>query len=327
MSKLQYQQVKNAIEKCDGNLIEATKLLNAKYQTVYAFVKNHNILYQPLKKLTCTKEQIEEAYKRLGSLKKVAAELGGTHEGIRAAMKRYGLIVKAPVIHSCNQDFFAEDNEQSFYWAGFLAADGCVRAHSNGKEINYLSLGLAKKDKQHVELFKTHINSTAPIGDYLNKNSKINSEWNDTWRSEIKITSLKLCNDLKRFGIGPRKSLTYSFPDWLIDHPLVNHFMRGYFDGDGSFYIGGLRDGRTVKQLYFSLRGTSDFLLLYRKILERECNLEIREKPIRINNGIGVLEYGGNGILKNIGDFLYKDATLYLDRKYLLFNETIQNFK
>jgi len=91
--------------------------------------------------------------------------------------------------------------------------------------------------------------------------------------------------------------------------------MRGYNDGDGSFFIGKLQEGRTVEQVYFGLRGTVEFLTIYRSILEEKCDLDIREKSVRVNTGIGVLEYGGNGILSKITDYLYKDATIYLPRK------------
>jgi len=29
-------------------------------------------------------------------------------------------------IYGCNDDFFKEETEASFYWAGFIAADGCM---------------------------------------------------------------------------------------------------------------------------------------------------------------------------------------------------------
>ena len=41
-----------------------------------------------------------------------------------------------------------------------------------------------------------------------------------------------------------------------------------------------------------------------------------RNKDIRINNSIGVLEYGGNGVASKIRDFLYNDAVTFLNRKF-----------
>lgn len=311
-TKLKLEDVQAALTTSNGDLNAACDILNAKYQTLYAFVKRYNLQFLSQKQAICSKEKLEEAYNRLKSLSLVAKELGGTKEGIRLAMKRHNLLINKLITHTCNENFFAEYNEQSFYWAGFIAADGCVKIRKNSSE---LTIGLARTDQEHLEKFQKAINTTAPIHDYLVKNSVRNSKWNDCWKSEILITSKKIFEDLARFNIVPRKSLIYTFPDWLVQHPLVNHFMRGYFDGDGSFYTS-LGKNKITPQLYFSLRGTPEFLTIYRSILERECNLEKRSTDIRISSGIGVLEYGGNGIVKQIVQFLYKDGTACLIRKY-----------
>jgi hypothetical protein len=96
--------------------------------------------------------------------------------------------------------------------------------------------------------------------------------------------------------------------------------MRGYFDGDGSWYIG---SSKKTNQVFFSLRGTTEFLEVYRDVLERECDIPKREKPIRVNNGIGVLEYGGNGVTTKIRDFLYQGASVYLGRKFDIVKDVV----
>jgi hypothetical protein len=131
-----------------------------------------------------------------------------------------------------------------------------------------------------------------------------------------------MVKDLQRFNVVPAKTKIYTFPDSLVSHPLVHHFMRGYFDGDGSWYIPVQK--KPTKQIYFSLRGTELFLEPFRSILEKQCDLEIRKTPIRINTNCGVLEYGGNGITTKIKDFLYKDATVYLKRKFDIVNSITQ---
>ena len=89
--------------------------------------------------------------------------------------------------------------------------------------------------------------------------------------------------------------------------------MRGYFDGDGSWYVG---SSKKTSQIFFSTRGTPEFLTVYRSILERYSEIPKKGKPIRVSGGIGVLEYGGNGVASKIRDFLYRDANIYLERKY-----------
>jgi hypothetical protein len=179
-----------------------------------------------------------------------------------------------------------------------------------------LSIGLAIKDKSHVELFKRDIEATHPIYEGLVRNSKRSYKskpLKDSFKVEIKLLSKFLPEDLKRFNIVPRKSLIYTFPEWLINHPLLNHFMRGYVDGDGSWYIG---SSKKTDQLCFNLLGTPSFITIFRSILEDKCDLPERNKPIRIRGKIGVLEYGGNGVICKIRDFLYKDAVTFLQRKF-----------
>ena len=235
--KLTLDIVKNALTAANGNLNEACKIANIKYPTFYYWVKTYELNYNSEKRINATKEQLEEAYARLGSLSLVAKELGGTKEGIRCRMQKFGLEIKPLVKHTVDDDFFSRDTEESFYWAGFIAADGCVKAHGHKNEdICVVSMGLSRKDKSHIEKFKKIINFSGNIFDGIAKNNAKSLVKRDIEKSEIQITSRKMVEDLKRFNIGPRKSLIYCPPRELMTHPLFHHFLRGYFDGDGSIY-------------------------------------------------------------------------------------------
>jgi hypothetical protein len=264
-----------------------------------------------------SKEILEEAYVRLGTLKAVARELKIDKDSVKLYMQKFDLDFKPQVRHGCDHEFFSRDNQESFYIAGFIAADGCVkdRKSSNGNRRYEVGIGLSKEDKDFLEQLRQIMKAETPIRDFIVKNSKRNPEWNDTWKSDLVITSKQMCDDLQRFNIVPRKSLTYTFPEWMKTHLLKHHFIRGYNDGDGSFYVPRLAEGKTTKQIYFSMRGTPSFLTDVRYILEQECDLDERDKPIRISSGHGCLEYGGNGIVKKIANYLYRDARIYLDRK------------
>ena len=266
-------------------------------------------------KIKPTKEQLQEAYARLKSTRKVGVKFNYTGETIRTFMHEYGLEVITPSVdkYTCDHDFFICDNEETFYIAGFIAADGCVKARRGKLNPSIVALALGVQDETHLERIRCAMKVGNPLSKKIVKNSLRNPEWKDSEERELAFTSVKMCQDIRRFNIVPRKSLIYTFPEWLIEHPLVHHFMRGYNDGDGSFYI---NPGVNTPQVYFSLRGTPPFLAVYRSILERECSLPERLKKIRVNTGIGVLEYGGNGVVGKIVDFLYKDANIFLPRKH-----------
>jgi len=285
--------------------------------TVYSAFKicGINCIIKPKQDKLLTKELLEITYAELGSLKAVARKFDVDSGTVKRYMQQHSLEFKPQVRHDCDHEFFSRDNQESFYLAGFIAADGCVKIHSNGNSYQ-VQIGLAKSDKKFLENIKKSFKAEAPVNDFIVKNSKRNPKWNDTWKSELTITSKQMFDDLVRFNIVPRKSLIYTFPEWLADHPLCHHFIRGYNDGDGSFYIPKLAEGKITKQIYFSLRGTPAFLEVARNVLQEKCNLPVRDTEIRISSGHGVLEYGGNGIVSKIVDYLYQDATIYLPRKY-----------
>lgn len=215
--------------------------------------------------------------------------------------------------YSYNNSFFDQENEQSFYWAGFLAADGCVQ-DKKINEIMYLDslkLRLSIKDINHLQMFARHLNSNNKITTGIVKNSLKNKKWNDTGYCDIVLYSVKLCQSLQKFNIVPRKTHIYTFPNWLIAHPLVHHFMRGYFDGDGSIEIDKSGNQR------FCVRGTIDFLTEYKKILIKNCN--VNDNSVNNSSGIGRVRYNGNGVCKILYNYLYKDATIFLNRKKEVF--------
>lgn len=273
-----------------------------------------------------TKEVLEREYEALQSFRAIAEKYNISHETVRYYMHKYGLAYNELVRYSCNENFFALDNEASFYVAGFVAADAYVLSHGeaakNLEVSNTFGIGLARKDENHLWTLKNLLSAESPITYKIVKNSKRNPNWKDSEECELRITSIKLCTDLLlRFNIVQRKSLILIFPEWLLNHPLVHHFMRGYFDGDGSFYK---TDGVNIEQVYFNVRGTIEFLTSFRNILDKNCSLSTYEKQIRISSGYPALEYGGNGVAAEISNFLYKDATIYLPRKYELAQQAIK---
>jgi len=124
-----------------------------------------------------------------------------------------------------------------------------------------------------------------------------------------------MAKDLERFNIVPRKTHIYTFPNWLLDHELVHHFMRGYNDGDGSFYYSS-SNKRKTKTICINIRGTVSFLTDYRNILESKTAVNKKKSEVKLSDGIGRLEYGGNIQVPQIVKFLYKDSSIYLTRKF-----------
>ncbi len=225
-------------------------------------------------------------------------------------LKKRGLI-RSNKINSrkyhVNYDFFKNiDNEHKAYWLGFIYADGYISRINKNKKIG-ISLNI--KDMDHLEVFKKQINATYPINIYKSKSfGGVEIEY-----CRLLITSDQLFDDLIDKGVFEKKTLILKFPnESIVPKNLQHHFIRGYFDGDGSF------KKSNGKYYVFNLCGTKEFLLKCQEILHKNTKLEKRHKDNKNNYSFSI---GGRLQAKKIGDYLYKNATVYLERKYNRYKE------
>lgn len=232
------------------------------------------------------------------SLRQIEKETGIPRKRLSQLLKEAGLEVKARSKgttgirkYTLNEDAFEFiDTEHKAYWLGFLYADGYVG-------FSKLEVALKGSDKDHLQLLLDFLGTDSPITD---------REINGSPTSRINVCSTKLVKDLEKQGCTQAKSMTLTFPK--LNDSLVHHFMRGYFDGDGSCYR--RKDG----QLVWSLIGTEEFLGEYQR---RLIQLGLNQTQMRHGNCGQALEirYSGNNSISKIQDFLYQDATVFLKRK------------
>ena len=198
------------------------------------------------------------------------------------------------------------DSEEKAYWLGFIYADGYIDANKFIFEIS-----LKGSDKEHLEKFNKFMK-------HKDKNHvKIsNSKCGDKCfeRCRWYVSNKHLWNILNSYGCTPNKSLTLEFPNFLIfkyDH-LIRHFIRGYFDGDGSFSRYLLK---TCVNPHIQIIGTHAFLI---KILEYS-QLDGRfGKDKRWKNNTEYIEFDKENGIKFI-NYIYDNCNIYLDRKYKLY--------
>ena len=211
--------------------------------------------------------------------------------------------------HIFDLNFFEKiDSEEKAYWLGFLYADGYVGYRG------VITIGLKETDEEHLRAFRKAIsNDTIPI--------KYNRK---TKSYAMNVCSVKMAEDLVKLGCMQKKSLKLIFP--TIDQvpaDLIHHFMRGYFDGDGCITIG--RHSPCVNVL-----GTPQFLDVYEKELLKNMSNKKRTKRIHRetwNEQTEAVFYGGTHRITDIYHFLYKDATICLQRKKDRFEEIERRLK
>lgn len=148
------------------------------------------------------------------------------------------------------EDFFDNiDTEEKAYVLGLLYADG-----NNNEERNSISLGLKETDKEILEKITALIQPTKPL-QYVDVSCSRKKEGFENSQNQCRmvIASKHISHRLVKLGCGKAKTHILTFPtkEQVPSH-LIRHFIRGYFDGDGS--ISGDR------QKLFSFEGTIDFL-------------------------------------------------------------------
>lgn len=185
------------------------------------------------------------------------------------------------------------DTEEKAYWLGFLSADGSVSSSEDKIE-----LGLSIKDIGHVEKFKSFIG----LENRISIREKTNS-------CRYSFRSKELKEDLIDKGYTPRKTLTLRFPsDEQVPKNLKHHYMRGYFDGDGWIC-------NTEKTKCIGFIGTESFLVDAIQFFDLK-----RNKIGKVHSGPQKrYQLYAREELISFLDTIYKDATIYLDRKYLLY--------
>lgn len=264
-------------------------------------IKTDNIVAKHL-----NEKEVIDVYNTSLSLKATSKQLGVSEYIIRRCLNKHDIKIKRNT-HDCDDDFFSKDTPEAFYFAGFIAADGCLFQNAYSK---MLCIGISSVDHKILEDFKKYIHFTGPIRKTAPRSSGIGKTLSNE-SSSIKIVSTKIFDDLmNRFNITPQKSLTYKFPRHLIGHPLINHFMRGLVDGDGSFCV-------SNNELLFSMCGTKHELEGFKDVLIKNCNIS-KKVNIRQSKSICNLGYHGHKDVLAIRDFLYKDSneSLRLERKY-----------
>jgi intein-encoded DNA endonuclease-like protein len=219
---------------------------------------------------------------------------------INTVLKRNNIALRSleeiKTVYQQDDSFFDIINtEEKAYFLGFLYADGCCY------KDRHIKLSIKSKDRHILEDFLKSIKSDRPI--YTNKRNM----------ATILFTSKKLHKSLNALGCPNRKTFKIKFPtEEQVPKHLIHHFIRGYFDGDGGVCF-------SAKTFRFYFCGTQAFLEGVSDILNTEIgfnkNKLFERWPERKTN-IRSLCHGGNKKAFIFREYLYKDATIFLKRKY-----------
>jgi hypothetical protein len=114
-----------------------------------------------------------------------------------------------------NDYFFCQPHIINSYWAGFIAADGCLTPDRNN-----IRLYISQKDQPHLEKLKETIGFDGPIR--LSRDCCVLEVYSRYWRESLE----------KHYCVTPQKTLTLMPPNNLSYDASLS-YIAGYIDGDG----------------------------------------------------------------------------------------------
>jgi intein/homing endonuclease len=240
---------------------------------------------------------------------RISKLLGVSHTTVLNMLKRRGVERKSKTEYRKNatdESFFGViDVEEKAYFLGLMFSDGL----NYGGKKRYFSIELREDDAYILERFSLALCPNTPKELYFR--DRVTPTSKETHRyARLTVYSKKICEDLDRLGCMPNKSVLLKFPSYLRPN-LLRHFMRGYFDGDGSISLTG---SVSITSSHLFCQECSQFLLE---------NLHVKSEvyPRKNYSTISIHQQSSASIFLR---WIYKDfdETLCLRRKY----ERYKNF-
>ena len=223
-------------------------------------------------------------------------------------------------LYTLNESYFeCIDSEDKAYWLGFIYADGYITKRKTGQHV----LGITLHEKEPLELFCKCINTDKPVKQYIS-NSKYKP---NSVEYKIVIISNKIVSDVEKLGVVPNKTfLLDTIPQMTED--LIHHFIRGYFDGDGSIFYHKQQGGYGGNKKYYynilgvSICGTKKFLTTIKNQLPFIKDTDkILYKEKRLSSDTWTLKMFSNKRSINFYNYIYDNANYFLERKKFKFDE------
>lgn len=210
--------------------------------------------------------------------------------------------------YKLNEKYFDKiDTPTKAYILGFFYADGC-----NYKPKSTISMSLQEEDVYILERIRREIGSEREL-DFLDYSNKHDFGYIYKNQYRLLLFSSYMCNSLENKGMLQNKSLILQFPNEdILPKELIRHFIRGYFDGDGSVTFSENGNCR------ITITSTECFCKEIKKYIYEEIKINSYIYDASNHNDITkVLSIGGKNNVKKFLDYIYKDADIYLIRKYL----------
>lgn len=225
-----------------------------------------------------------------------------------------------------NENFFKNiTTEIQSYLLGFYLGDGCVSYRESRKEYSF-KITVAEKDEYILKLCQNNI-SERPL--YKVQPPDIIKDgiiYKCSPALSFIVYSKSIVEDLVNMGYGYKKTyLSKRLPN--LNDNLMKHFIRGYFDADGTC-VNNLTKrsdrpiGTRAKSVFRITSYDKNILIELQQYLNNllEINLKIYNCNTR---NIYNLSSSNLKDIHKLYNYFYNDSVFYLERKKLKFKDTM----
>lgn len=165
-----------------------------------------------------------------------------------------------PEYRTLNKDFFKKWSPEMAYVLGYFAADGSMLRNGRGAYF----IEFTSTDRTLISLVQNAVASSHSV-------TARRRGGNTKTAYRLQIGSKDWYEDLCFLGFSQAKSKVLRFP--RVPKTLDSHFVRGYFDGDGSVYLAKLAssDRKNKRWVFLTLftSGSRSFLLSLWSLLKK----------------------------------------------------------
>ena len=256
------------------------------------------------------KDEVIKLYNDGCSTHKIAKDLGYSTASVWHLLDDAGIQCRSINIYNVDETFFQKINtEEKSYVLGWWYSDGNVMP--TGK----IRISIAEYDKGILEKIAEIMKYDGPLF-YKIKEGKRVPQW------EFRLNRQVLAKQLISLGCFPNKSLKLKFPTKeQVPDELLKHFIRGYFDGDGSITL------KKDKYPSICIAGSYDFIYGLKDKLPCEITniyQRYKNRPTP-QDSAQQLFIGKNQEIIKFLHWIYDGATIYLDRKYKKVQQVLNN--
>lgn len=200
------------------------------------------------------------------------------------------------------------------YVLGFFFADGSHDINPRGSE--YFSFQITDRKLLYAMRRALELNHKIAV--------RTPRKISESTQYRLQIGSKDMCQDLRTFGVVSMKSSTMKLP--AIPEKCINHFVRGYFDGDGNVWTGDIHKERKTQHTVLQTGFTSASGHFLRDLHSMLLCRGISGGSIYCKKSAFCIKYSTFDSIK-LYDVMYSqlgESKLYLPRKRRVFENFIK---